>query len=510
MKKWTVIALILFWLAWHLATPIDLITADIGRHIKNGELLFQGVGEVLDKNYYSYTCPNYSVINHHWLFGVVSYLIWHYLGFFGVSVVFLIFEILTFSLFFFLAQRLSDLRIACIFGLLSFPFLVTRAEIRPEECSMFFCGSFLLLFYFYQNQQLKSNYLKIAAAFLQLLWVNTHIFFLMGPLLTAFFWLQLRMNSQREEARTLREVFFIIIGMCLLNPSFFLGALTPFNILKGFSCSLIENQSVFFLSKIAIGKIYFYYFFAVLGLMLLPWIVLVRREGFKKHIFMLGVMLFISIGAFKAIRMLSPWGFFMIPLSAYAWGRWDELWPKTLRETIFSALLIYSIWASGVVNFNWRHDPSLGINPKINNSAEFFKRTGLIGPIFNNYDIGGYLIFHFSPQMRFFVDNRIEAFPKEFFDIKFIPMVSEESVWFKVEKEYDFNVIYFSRNSANAYEHFFIIKRLEDPSWAPIFVDDDVIIFLKHKPQNEDLVRRYQLRLIKFNTSQGLAYRLDR
>ena len=34
------------------------------------------------------------------------------------------------------------------------------------------------------------------------------------------------------------------------------------------------------------------------------------------------------------------------------------------------------------------------LEKNINSSAEFFKNTKISGPIFNNYDIGGYLIYH--------------------------------------------------------------------------------------------------------------------
>jgi len=50
-----------------LATPINLATADLGRHLKNGELLLSGNLDLLYKNYYSYTDPDYAFINHHWL-----------------------------------------------------------------------------------------------------------------------------------------------------------------------------------------------------------------------------------------------------------------------------------------------------------------------------------------------------------------------------------------------------------------------------------------------------------
>ena len=40
------------------------------------------------------------------------------------------------------AERFSSFVLACAFGLLSFPLLTYRLEIRPEGFSMFFCGIF--------------------------------------------------------------------------------------------------------------------------------------------------------------------------------------------------------------------------------------------------------------------------------------------------------------------------------------------------------------------------------
>ena len=46
--------------------------------------------------------------------------------------------------------------------------------------------------------------------------------------------------------------------------------------------------------------------------------------------------------------------------------------------------------------------------PEINASADFFKTENIKGSIFNNYDIGGYLIFNLFPNQKLFVDNRPE------------------------------------------------------------------------------------------------------
>ena len=44
------IILILLWLGWQLAIPVDFLRSDLGRHIKNGELIAQGHWDVLYKN----------------------------------------------------------------------------------------------------------------------------------------------------------------------------------------------------------------------------------------------------------------------------------------------------------------------------------------------------------------------------------------------------------------------------------------------------------------------------
>jgi len=58
----------------------------------------------------------------------------------------------------------------------------------------------------------------------------------------------------------------------------------------------------------------------------------------------------------------------------------------------------------------------------------FFKENNLQGPIFNNYDIGGYLIFNLFPQEKVFVDNRPETYSSEFFQEDYIPMQEDYDI----------------------------------------------------------------------------------
>jgi hypothetical protein len=135
----------------------------------------------------------------------------------------------------------------------------------------------------------------------------------------------------------------------------------------------------------------------------------------------------------------------------------------------------------------------IGLRHNVNASAEFFKRSGLKGPIFSNYDIGGYLIYHLADQEKLFVDNRYEAFPLDFFSKVYFPMQEDPAVWKDFQKKYGFNVVYFSRYDKTPIGQHFLVYRFRDPQWAPVFVDDYTIIFARRGSIDQGIIDRFEL-----------------
>ena len=485
-KQYSIILLLLCWLGFHLAQPVELVRSDLGRHIKNGELILQGHGDVLYKNFYSYTYPQYPFINHHWLFGVFCYVLWYYFGFTGLYFVYLLLELLTFYLFFHCWRRFSSFPLLCAFGLLSFPLISTRCEIRPEGISFLFCGLFWCLIDAYQQGQLKPRYLVVILCLLQMLWVNMHIFFILGPLLTALFWFQARSNGQRQHADIFQRIFFFLLGMCLINPSGIYGVLTPFHIDKAYSYLISENKSVFHYlnSKILLDKSLYLYFLASLGMIIAPLVFVFQREGLKKNIFIGTLTLLLSLAAMKAVRLIGLYGFCWVPLSAYVYSRWLKNEPADIRKNIEIILVTAGILVSASINFDWKQAHGLHIIKGQNDAAEFFKREKIAGPIFNNYNIGGYLIFHLSPAYKLFVDDRMEAFPPEFFKQVYIPMQSDDEFWKTMEQKYHFNAIFYNPEST-PWGSKFLVDRYQDKSWALVFYSKEAVIFLKRNSQND-------------------------
>jgi len=91
------------------------------------------------------------------------------------------------------------------------------------------------------------------------------------------------------------------------------------------------------------------------------------------------------------------------------------------------------------------------------------------------------------------VDNRPEAYPREFFDDVYEPMQESENKWHEIDQKYNFNVIYFMRHDMTQHAQPFLIRRVRDPNWAVVYVDNSNIIFLKRNKANQALIERYGL-----------------
>ena len=118
--------LLLFFYLTLLVQPVNTMTADLGRHLKNGELFFQN-WQIPDTNLYSYTYPDYPFINHHWGAGVIFYAVFTLGGFSGLSLFFTVLSLLTFFIFWKIAKLLgADFRLTALVALIAIPILASR------------------------------------------------------------------------------------------------------------------------------------------------------------------------------------------------------------------------------------------------------------------------------------------------------------------------------------------------------------------------------------------------
>ncbi|MBI3630881.1 MAG: hypothetical protein HY221_00910 [Candidatus Sungbacteria bacterium] len=482
-----------------LAHPVNLTTADLGRHLKNGQILFE-TGSLIATNFYSYTQSSFPTVNHHWGSGLLFYFVWRLAGFTGLHIFFIGMSLGSFLIFLALARREAGNGVSSLLAIPTLFLLAERTEIRPEVFSYLLAGIFIwLLVGMPEGKKFLPRALALAAG--EILWVNTHIYFFLGPLIVTAFLIEAWVWSKasRKRMRVLGATLALVAGAMLVNPFGFSGISAPFTILRNYGYRVAENQPVWFMERIMADP----NFLIFKGLFILLAASFVIRFLKQKNVGVAYALLALgaSTMAWLQVRNLALFGLFSLPIIAanLAASRRRELivrldTPAAVSAAAILALLfIPASFGHLQAEFPYWHEFGLGLASNNSRAADFFKANDLHGPIFNNYDIGGYLIFHLFPQEKIFADNRPEAYPASFFQDTYIPMQERSDAWRAAQAAYRFNAIFFFWRDVTPWAQSFLAARLNDPDWAPVFADENALIFLRENDTNRQAIKRYQI-----------------
>jgi hypothetical protein len=485
----TVLVFLMIWYGWFFTKKIDLTTADLGRHIKNGEMVLRGEWGVFETNFYSYTEPEFPTVNHHWGTGVIFYLIQRVFGFTGLSIFYLIISLAVFYLFFWIAQKEAGFNLAVILSVLLVPLMAARTEIRPEGLSYFFMALFFLIL-----QSNKKRWFWVLPL-VQLVWVNTHIYFIFGLALVGLFWVKEMISKDSGQARMTMRVLVATGVASFVSPFGLKGVLYPLNILREYGYRIVENQSVSFLVNWGFKEPNLRLFEICIVILIISFVVLFVRNRKKFSFTYLVLAVVWGTLGFMAIRNFAMFAFFSLVIVGYNLknSRLGVESFSLMASVLVSLFILVNIFYFYYPKLPWGNRFGLGLAEGNQRSVKFFEDYGLKGPVFNNYDLGGYLIYNFYPKWRVFTDNRPEAYSVAHFKDVYIPAQYENGVWQELEGEYGFNVIYFGHRDYTDWGQKFLIERVEDDSWAVVYYDPYVIIFLKRNELNGEVIEKYEV-----------------
>ena len=538
------ILLIAFLLVKGFMAPLHLADADIGRHIKNGELVVtQGV--LPTTNYYSYTQAEYPVINHHWASGVLFYLLYRQGSFTLLSWSYVAILFGAAMILFLMSVRTHGAPCASAAFLALWPLITFRLEIRPEGFSYLLCALFSLILWLVVIRRRPAR-LLIALPVLTVLWVNLHIYFIMGLFILGVYMtaalLELfafrRWGGESAMVRRLAPLIHcrdaadawrisraLILAFAasslatLINPNGFKGALEPFLIFREYGYLLVENQSIWFLHRVLplpqLGL------FEAMAVLVAAITCLALWRAFRRKIAIdlaqhVLALTFTVMGAL-ALRNFTLMGLYTAPVlasslwilvpAASAPGRQKARVKRPLARwaplavALFATLFVV-LWHADLWRKRWENS-SITLVAGGPGAIEFFVREKLHGPIFNNYDIGGLLILGLFPKERVFVDNRPEAYPADFFQNLYIPMQQDDQKWQEARGRFGFNAIVFGYRDLTPWGQTFLQKRLDDPAWAPVYADLSTMIFVPNDEAHRPVIEKYRLPRDMFGRKHG-------
>lgn len=494
-----------------VAQPIDMVR-DLGRHLKNGEIILR-THSVPDTNLYSYTYPDFPFVNHHWGSGVVFFLTKEWLGFVGLSALFLAVSLLTFWFSFRTAWKASGFETAVASALVFMPLMAARLEVRPEIFSYLFMVVFFGLLSAVKRGDLHRKWLFLLPA-VTLVWVNLHIYHVFGLFILGVFLLESIFDSRVSGKPSLLQTGWLVrIGALsaaasLVNPFGWRGASYPLRILGSYGYAVFENQSIVYLLRYSNYPAIAYYIVGAVVLVASMLFAAHRCARGRAAFSLSNLLLAVSFGclAFFMVRNFAAFAYFGLPLTAMNVGSSLEWEPRTLAGRYKTALLFVAVFGLTclVSPSFWRARGEVGVGLKRGtmSAADFLLGEGIEGPIFNNYDTGGYLIYALFPEQRVFVDNRPEAYPAEFFRDEYIPMQENAEAWQRALAKYGFNAIVFNHAEGTSWGQEFLIARVSDPEWVPVFLDQDLLILVRNDDRNRRTIERHRVPRERFGVSE--------
>lgn len=497
--KLRVLAMLVFiYAAFFFAQPINLATADLGRHVVNGELIVNGVKAVLSTNYYSFTQPTQPFINHHWGSGVAFYFVHKLFGFKGLSVLYILLSLGAIVLMTLASKDRFGWALPLVATMLIVPLFAYRVEVRPEGFSYVLLALYYYLFVRFRSGNLQVKWLLPMLISAQIVWVNLHIFFFLGLAIAVCF----ALDALLIDRAALKHHFLIVASLLvasLFNPHTYKGLLAPLTIFKEYGYMVAENQSVTFMYE-RFGSPQFVHLglFAVLAILIVVFLI---WKGTWKNV-VAEILLVVAFGVLSAlaVRGIPLFALFLIPLfSALAFhaisklefktkNMWNSVlpWIGTVLCSLF--ILIPNSYISARKGYE-----GLGLIEGIDGCGKFLRAQQIPGRIFNNYDIGSYLIYYLHDREKLFVDNRPEAYTVAFFDSIYRPMQEDDAVWKTKSEEYGINAIVFYRLDNTPWAQPFLIRRTQDPDWVAIYVDEVSLVLVKNRAENQRWIRDFAL-----------------
>lgn len=472
---------------------------DLGRHLKIGEIVLECLC-VPQTNLFSYTNPNFPIVNHEWLAEVIFYLVSKTFGLSGLLIFKMTIIITAAALLYSVALKKGSIFWVTIFSLLSITIFSMRFFVLPELFSYLFIAIFIFLIEKYKTT--KRFPLLYLLPILQALWVNMHIYFILGISIYFFFVLETWIQEKKWN-KNLLIIGVVLLAATLINPSGIHGALLPFTFSSNYGFTVEENGSPFTIltPNSTNGNIAYtlvlqiFVFELLLGFFAIG---LFLKDLWKKP-FQLGNGLTAAFLGIKYTRCISLFGILgFIPL-VQIFTTLEEKVTKNMEESMKNLIkgtvviivaILVGIHIKGINEYKILH---FGFEPSAEKASAFIKDSDLKGRIFNNYVVGNYLIYALYPKEQIYVDARPEAYPPGFFD-DYWRMMADEAFFNEQVQKYNINAVVFNvaLEDPNRSKPF-LIRLLQSPDWVPVYGDGTITIFVRNNEVNKSVIEKYRI-----------------
>jgi len=433
---------------------------------------------------------------HEWLSEVVMAIVHKALGIPGIVVFFALLLSTTYWLLF---RWIRSPRRNILLDLLVMVLVVLSSRIhwlaRPHVFSL------LLVVLLYQililHQEDRGNYLYVIPP-MMLLWVNLHGGFIVGFLFIGIFLSGHFLGyfaSKGEEryvsatkGKRLSLVFAASVVAACVNPFGVHALLFPFRTVS--NTYLMDNIQEFMSPNFHETIPYRYLLLFLIGVIGLSKARLTFTELIPSLLFTsmsLYSSRYIPLAAIVYAPILSKYGDILIRQSETRWSRLVRERSLVYERIEGSAKgFLIPLLVLGVITALSTGNIPIQFPKKIAPTAavDFLRSNHLSGNMFNNDEIGDYVIYWLYPNYKVFMDGRSDMYGESILK-EYSKVIDIEAGWKDVLDKYDINYIFYYTNSV------LVRHLLTDEGWRRIYVDNVASIFLRNTPGNAESIVRF-------------------
>lgn len=489
-----------------LLTTLQLTDFDYFWHLKAGEYIVTQ-GALPGGDVFSFTRAGQPWVLHEWLFEVVLYGMFAWLGPLGVKLLTATLAMTALGITYALLRRLAVSPVVAFALLLAafIPFQLGVAP-RPQLVTYVFFTGFLYVLLSYKYFQ-TTRYL-LALPLLMVTWVNAHGGYVVGLALVGLFvaceWASYWISSERDGGKKQRLVRLTLAAVATalasaINPEFLGHWLYPFQVMGMEATRQIsEWQSPHFHDWGARA-----YLMLVLAFFV-SYAYTARKPDFTEII----IPTFFMVLGFIAIRHVPLAALTLVPFIAVALSRGSaaglsSLWHRTglarfykkwigggkqleKVEYLLNWLLLLAITLGLLVYYPIYHakdeDKANAILPM--KAAEFVANTGITGRMFNSYHFGGYLIYRLYPAQKVFIDGRADMYGDAFFK-EYQEIIGVKSGWGKTFDKYRIDYVITGRDEP--IRQILLVRG----DFRLVYDDKHNSVLVRNEPRYADIIAKY-------------------
>lgn len=489
------ILVVLFLLVVFVWSWNQLKESDSFYHLKTGELIWQ-TQAIPHADVFSFTAFGARWVPHEWLAELVMYGVWAVGGFWALIAAVAALAVAAY----WLIVKTALLRgaslgiaitVALAAGALTFELWIPRPQI-------FSYVSLALLVYALSRLEggARSRYAALAVAAI-LLWANTNASVVLGLVVVAWWAIAMSINHHVSRGVVAGVLWGSLAAVCVnpVGPSVLWYAAdikagaAAFTVLEWKSIVLFLSR---WESRIFLAEI-------VIGIAAMMWWgvrrIRAERTNWKQDLFSVGLVMGISILPMIAIRHVGFWPIVAAPVLSAIASEYVRTRPITVKWSGVGNIGIGVLMV--LVAIRIATLPRQYYNPHLVPVAalDFIERQGVVGPWFNTYNEGGYLIWRLFPRERVFMDGRSEVFvgrpTKEFFTI----VGGFPNAKYLIDEKYGIRGMILGYRPDSLLQSLApLIKYLLAERWALVWWDDAVLVFVRPDTENQSLVEQYALR----------------